>query len=115
MKCSIASRSSSNAGVNSGTVEWLRLYWFCYDIGTDASTIAARSALPKGIGVGYMAWKLICISLNSQMVVLMVLVQKNEIVQARVSNQTSLCLKNFGTKRTHSRIPGLKGEALFFD
>jgi hypothetical protein len=35
-------------------------------------------------------------------------------------NRTSRCLKShasvsqfFGTKRTHSRIPGLKGEALF--
>jgi hypothetical protein len=26
----------------------VRLYWFCHIIGTDASTIAARSALPKG-------------------------------------------------------------------
>jgi hypothetical protein len=32
-----------------GTIEWLRLYWFCHDIGTDNSTMAARSASPKGI------------------------------------------------------------------
>jgi hypothetical protein len=46
---SIASSSGSNIRVDSGTVEWLRLYWFCHDIGTDARMIAARSALPKGI------------------------------------------------------------------
>ncbi len=59
-----------------------------------------------------MAWKWICISLETWMVVLMVLVQK--------PNRTSLCIKSygpclnfFGAKRTHSRVPGLKGEALF--
>jgi hypothetical protein len=45
----MASRSGSNVQVDLGTVEWLRLYWFYHDIGTDASTIIARSALPKGI------------------------------------------------------------------
>jgi hypothetical protein len=49
MTCSMASRSGSSVRVDSGTVEWLRLYWFCHNIGTDASTISARSALPKGI------------------------------------------------------------------
>jgi hypothetical protein len=49
MTRSIASRSGSNVQDDSGTVEWLRLYWFCHNIGTDASTIAARSALLKGI------------------------------------------------------------------
>ncbi len=46
--------------------------------------------------------------------VLMVLVQKQ--------NRTSPCLKLhaslsqfFGTKHTHSRVPGLKGEAFFLD
>jgi hypothetical protein len=48
MTCSIASRSGSNACVASRTVVWLMLYWFCHVIGTDASMIAARSALPKG-------------------------------------------------------------------
>ncbi len=48
--CSMASRSSSNVQAYLlGTIEWLRLHWFCHDIGTDASTIAARSALQKGI------------------------------------------------------------------
>ncbi len=45
----MASRSGSNVRVDSGTVEWLRLYWFCHDIGTDNSTMAARSASLKGI------------------------------------------------------------------
>jgi hypothetical protein len=49
MTRSMASRSGSNVGVDSGTVEWLRLYWFCHNIGTDASTMVARSALPKRI------------------------------------------------------------------
>ncbi len=44
----IASRSGSNTRVDSGTVVWMRLYWFCHVIGTDASMIAARSALPNG-------------------------------------------------------------------
>jgi hypothetical protein len=48
MMHSIASRSSNNARVDSRTVEWLRLYWFCHVIGTHASTIASRSALSKG-------------------------------------------------------------------
>jgi hypothetical protein len=48
MMHSIASRSSSNAHVDSRTVEWLRLYWFCHIIETDPSTIAAGSASPKG-------------------------------------------------------------------
>jgi hypothetical protein len=45
----MASRSGSNVQVDSGTVEQLRFYWFCHDIGTDDSTMAARSASPKGI------------------------------------------------------------------
>jgi hypothetical protein len=45
----MASRSGSNIRVDLETVEWLRLYWFCHNIRTDASTIPARSALPKGI------------------------------------------------------------------
>ncbi len=49
MTCSIASRSGNKVRVDSGTVEWLRLYWFCLDIGADDSTMAARSASPKGI------------------------------------------------------------------
>jgi hypothetical protein len=49
MTHSMALRSSSNVPVDSGTVEWLRLYWFCHNIGTDTSTMAARSALLKGI------------------------------------------------------------------
>jgi hypothetical protein len=48
MTCLIASRSGSNARVDSGTIVWLRLYWFCHVIGTDTSRIAARSASPKG-------------------------------------------------------------------
>jgi hypothetical protein len=45
----MTSRSGSNKQIDQGTVEWLRLYWFCHDIRTDACTIAARSASPKGI------------------------------------------------------------------
>ncbi len=45
----IASRSGNKVRVDLGTVEWLRLYWFCYDIGTDERTMAARSASLKGI------------------------------------------------------------------
>ncbi len=57
------------------------------------------------LGVDYMAWKWICITLIFQMVVLWFLVQKR--------NHTSQCFKLFGTKRTHSCIPGLKEEAHF--
>ena len=46
---SIASRSGNNVRVDLGTVEWFRLYLFCHDIGTEDSTMAARSASPKGI------------------------------------------------------------------
>jgi hypothetical protein len=60
------------------------------------------------IGVGYMAWKWIRISLESRMVSW----YQNKIVRAGVSNRMRQCL-NFGTKRTHSCVPGLKGEALF--
>jgi hypothetical protein len=49
MTCSMASRSGSNVQADLGTVEWLRFYWFCHDIGTDKSTMLARSALPKGM------------------------------------------------------------------
>jgi hypothetical protein len=49
MTCLMAFRSGSNVRVNLGIVEWLRLYWFCHDIGTDNSTMPARSALLKGI------------------------------------------------------------------
>ncbi len=45
----IASRSGHKVRVDLGTIEWLRLYWFCHDIGTDNITMAARSASPKGI------------------------------------------------------------------
>jgi hypothetical protein len=41
------------------------------------------------------------------MVVLLFLVQKQ--------NRVSPCLKLFGTKFTHSHVPGLKGEPLFLD
>jgi hypothetical protein len=65
------------------------------------------------IGVGYnMAWKWIRISLKSWMVSWWCW-YKNKIVQARVSNCMHQCLKCVCTKRTHSRVPGLKGEALF--
>ncbi len=40
---------------------------------------------------------------------------KNEIMQAGVSNCMRQCLNFFGTKRTHSQVPGLKGEALYLD
>jgi hypothetical protein len=49
MTCLMASRSGSNVRMDLRTVEWLRLYWFCHDIGTENSTMAARSASPKGI------------------------------------------------------------------
>jgi hypothetical protein len=63
-------------------------------------------------GVGYMAWKLIRISLESWM--------GCPDGSGTKQNCTSRCLKLhvsvsnfFGTKRTHSRVPGLKVEALF--
>ncbi len=37
---------------------------------------------------------------------------KNKIVQAGVSNCMRMCLICFGTKRTHSFVPGLKEETL---
>jgi hypothetical protein len=37
----MAYRSNSNVQVDLGTVEWLRLYWFCHNIGTDDSTMAS--------------------------------------------------------------------------
>ncbi len=43
-----------------------------------------------------------------------VLVQ-NKDVRAGVSNCMHQCLNFFGTKRTHSHVPGLKGEALFLE
>jgi hypothetical protein len=49
MTRSMASRSGNNVRVDLRTIEWLRLYWFCHNIGTDNSTMAARPALPKGI------------------------------------------------------------------
>jgi hypothetical protein len=48
MTRSIASRSGNKVRLDLGTVEWLRLYWLCHDIGTDNSTMVARLALPKG-------------------------------------------------------------------
>jgi hypothetical protein len=58
-----------------------------------------------------MTWKWICLSLTSRMVSW----YKNKIVQADVSNCMRQFLNCFGTKHTHSSIPGLKGEALFFE
>jgi hypothetical protein len=49
MTCLIASSSGNKVRVDSRAVEWLRFYWFCHNIGTDNSTMAARLALPKGI------------------------------------------------------------------
>jgi hypothetical protein len=49
MTRSIASRSGSSARNDLGSVRWVRFYWFCHVIGMDASTIAARSASPKGV------------------------------------------------------------------
>jgi hypothetical protein len=49
MACLMAYRFGNKVRVDSGTIEWLRLYWFCHDIGTDDSPMAARSASPKGI------------------------------------------------------------------
>jgi hypothetical protein len=40
---------------------------------------------------------------------------KTKIVRAGVSNCMRQCLNFFRTKCTHSRIPGLKGEALFLE
>ncbi len=45
----MASRSGSKVQVDLGAIEWLRLFWFCHDIRTDNSTMAARSASLKGI------------------------------------------------------------------
>ncbi len=80
-------------------------------IGFWARQVLCLSAL---VGVGYMAWKWIFISLKSWMVSWWFLVQ--------TQNCTSPCLKSygpcliyFGTKRTHSCILGLKGEALFLE
>jgi hypothetical protein len=61
-----------------------------------------------------MAWKWIRISLDSLMVVLMVLVQKQNCMNLFLKLYGP-CLNFFGTKRTHSHVPGLKGEALFLD
>jgi hypothetical protein len=52
-----------------------------------------------------MAWKWIRISLESWMVSW----YKNEIIRAGVSNCMRQCLNVFGTKHTHSRVPGLRG------
>jgi hypothetical protein len=38
----MASRSVSNVRMDSRTIEWLRLYWFCHNIRTDNSTMVAR-------------------------------------------------------------------------
>ncbi len=54
-----------------------------------------------------MAWKWIRMS----RILDGVLVQ-NEIVRAGLKLHASVS-QCFGTKRTHSRVPGLKGEALF--
>ncbi len=40
---------------------------------------------------------------------------KHEILRAGVSNCMRMCLIFFGTKHTHSFVPGLKGEAFFPD
>ncbi len=45
----IFSRSSSSIHGACGTVECMRLYWFCHKMSTEASRNAARSALLKGI------------------------------------------------------------------
>jgi hypothetical protein len=37
----MASGSSNNVQVDSVTIEWLWLYWFCHNIGTEDSTMAA--------------------------------------------------------------------------
>jgi hypothetical protein len=66
-------------------------------------------------GVGYMAWKWICISLKSWMVVLMVLVQKQNPKISLCLKLYGPCLKLLGTKRTDSSIPRLKEEALFLN
>ncbi len=49
MTHSVASRYGNNVQVDSKAIEWLRLYWFCHDIGTETSTMATRSASPKGM------------------------------------------------------------------
>jgi hypothetical protein len=64
MTRSMASRSGSKVRVDLGTVEWLRLYWFCHNIGTDDSTMAARSALPKGIFPFFVAGTALELSFN---------------------------------------------------
>ncbi len=40
---------------------------------------------------------------------------KNKMVRAGVSNCMHQCLYIFCTKRTHFRVPGLKGGALFLE
>jgi hypothetical protein len=64
MTWSIASRFGSNIRVNSRTVEWLWLYWFCYNIGTDASAIAARSALLKRMFPFFVIGRILGLSFN---------------------------------------------------
>ncbi len=59
-----------------------------------------------------MAWKRIRVSLESWMVVLTVVVQKQNLMSLCLKSY-GLCHNFFGTKCTHSCIPGLKGEALF--
>jgi hypothetical protein len=44
--------------------------------------------------------------------VMMVLVQKQNHMSRWLKSHASMS-QFFGTKRTHSRVPGLKGEALF--
>ncbi len=91
---------------------------FVFPGGKTPTELASESLKPcltfAKEGVGYMAWEWIRISLDSRMVVLMVLVQKG--------NRTSPCLKSygpclifFGTKRTHSCKPGVKGKLFFWN
>jgi hypothetical protein len=57
-------KSGSNIQVDSRTVEWLRLYWFCHDIGTDNSTMAAESVSPKGIFLFFVVGTALELSFN---------------------------------------------------
>ncbi len=58
-------------------------------------------------------WKWIRISLESQMIVLMDLVLRQNHMSPCLKFMR-MCLNFFGTKHTHSHVPGLKEEALFW-
>ncbi len=65
------------------------------------------------LGAGYLAWKWIRISLESWMGCPDGSGTKTKLYEL-VSQTACISGSIFGTKHTHSRVPGLKGEGLFF-